>query len=89
MLDVSTDLTLVSSQLGSHVEVLEFDDLRVRVEEVKDSEVAERVALAKEIFDFDESVNEDDLSWGAKVSVGLDRLVTDSTSTRWPTTTAA
>jgi L-arabinose isomerase len=77
MLDVSTDLTLVSSQLGSHVEVLEFDDLRVRVEEVKEAEVTDRVTLAREIFDFDESVNEDDLAWGAKVSVGLDRLVSD------------
>ena len=31
MLDVSTDMTLLPAQLGSHVEVLEFDDLRVRV----------------------------------------------------------
>lgn len=77
MLDVSTDLTLVSTQLGSHVEVLEFDDLRVRVEDVKETEVTERVALAREIFTFDGSVNEDDLAWAAKVSVGLDRLVED------------
>src|SRR5581483_4819413 len=34
MLDVSTDLTLLPTTFGSHVEVLEFDDLRVRVEEV-------------------------------------------------------
>ena len=32
MLDVSTDLTLVSTNLGGHVEVLEMDDLRVRVD---------------------------------------------------------
>ena len=31
MLDVSTDLTLVPAHLGGHLEVLEFDDLRVRV----------------------------------------------------------
>jgi L-arabinose isomerase len=36
MLDVSTDLTSVSAQLGGHVEVLELDDLRVRVEDVTD-----------------------------------------------------
>ena len=77
MLDVSTDLTLVSTQFGSHVEVLEFDDLRVRVDEVTDAQVAERVALAKQIFSIDPSVKDEDFAWGAKVSVGLDRLVDD------------
>ncbi|WNV84617.1 L-fucose/L-arabinose isomerase family protein [Umezawaea sp. Da 62-37] len=77
MLDVATDLTSVSTQLGGHVEVLEFDDLRVRVEEVTDAQVADRVALAGEVFDLDDTVNPDDLAWGAKVSVGLDRLVDD------------
>ncbi|MCU1557485.1 MAG: arabinose isomerase [Microbacteriaceae bacterium] len=77
MLDVSTDLTLVSTQLGSHVEVLEFDDLRVRVDEVTDSQITDRMALAREIFTLDDSVNDDDFAWGAKVSVGLDRLVDD------------
>jgi L-arabinose isomerase len=77
MLDVSTDLTLVPAQLGGHVEVLEIDDLRVRVAQVTDDEVAARVALARELFDIDASVVEDDLAWGARVSVGLDRLVAD------------
>ncbi|WP_291056685.1 L-fucose/L-arabinose isomerase family protein [Herbiconiux sp.] len=77
MLDVSTDLTLVQTQFGSHVEVLEFDDLRVRVDEVTDAEVRERVALARELFTIDGSVDQDDFDWGAKVSVGLDRLVAD------------
>ena len=77
MLDVSTDLTTVSTTFGSHVEVLEFDDLRVRVEEVTDTQVQERMALAREVFTLDGSVNEEDFAWGAKVSVGLDRLVAD------------
>lgn len=77
MLDVSTDLTLVSAQLGGHVEVLEFDDLRVRVEAVTDAEASARVGEAEEIFTLDESVDADDLAWGARVSVGLDRLVED------------
>lgn len=78
MLDVSTDLTSVATQFGSHVEVVEFDDLRVRVEQVTDAQVEERVALAREVFVLDEkTVDEDDLAWGAKVSVGLDRLVDD------------
>ncbi len=77
MLDVSTDLTAVSAQLGGHVEVLEIDDLRVRVAEVTDDQVAERVALTRQVFDVDDGVDPDDLAWGAKVSVGLDRLVSD------------
>ena len=77
MLDVSTDLTLVSTHFGSHVEVLEFDDLRVRVNEVTDAQVKERMSLARELFTIDDSVKEDDFAWGAKVSVGLDRLVDD------------
>lgn len=75
MLDVSTDLTLLPTTFGSHVEVMEFDDLRVLVDEVTDAEVADRMALAREIFTLDDTVVEDDFAWGAKVSVGLDRLV--------------
>lgn len=77
MLDVSTDLTLLPVTFGSHVEVLEFDDLRVRVEEVTDDQVRERMALARQIFTLDDSVVEEDFAWGARVSVGLDRLVED------------
>src|SRR6185369_468535 len=77
MLDVATDLTLVSSQLGGHVEVLEIDDLRVRVEKVTEAETDARVDLTRQLFTLDDSVQEDDLRWGATVSVALDRLVED------------
>jgi L-arabinose isomerase len=77
MLDVATDLTSVSAQLGGHVEVLELDDLRVRVEAVTDEQTQDRVALARQVFDVDASVETADLAWGARVSVGLDQLVED------------
>ncbi|MFJ9786655.1 arabinose isomerase [Amycolatopsis sp. NPDC101161] len=77
MMDVSTDPTLVSGQLGGHVEILEIDDLRVRVEKVTDDETAARVDLAREVFTVDESVVDEDFAWGARVSVALDRLVED------------
>ncbi|QIG39383.1 arabinose isomerase [Microbacterium sp. 4R-513] len=77
MLDVSTDLTLLPAHFGSHIEVLEFDDLRVRVDAVSDADARERMRFAREIFTIDQSVNEEDFAWGAKVSVGLDRLVED------------
>jgi L-arabinose isomerase len=77
MLDVSTDLTLVAANFGGHVEVLEFDDLRVRVDKVTDAETEARKRRAREVFEFAESVNDTDLTWAARVSVGLDRLVED------------
>jgi L-arabinose isomerase len=77
MLDVSTDLTLLPATFGSHVEVLEFDDLRHRVEKVSEAETRERTALARRIFAVDDSVVDEDLAWGATVSVALDRLVED------------
>ncbi|WSQ13920.1 L-fucose/L-arabinose isomerase family protein [Streptomyces sp. NBC_01231] len=77
MLDVSTDLTLLPATFGSHVEVLEFDDLRHRVEKVTEEESRERMALARRIFAVDDSVADEDFAWGATVSVALDRLVED------------
>jgi L-arabinose isomerase len=77
MLDVSTDLTLISTQLGAHVEVLEFDDLRVRLEAVTDHQIAERIDQIHDTFRLDESAEPDDVRWAATVSVGLDQLVAD------------
>jgi len=77
MLDVSTDLTLVSAHFGGHLEVLEFDDLRVRVEKVTDAEVEAKKKEAADVFALDDSVNADDFGWAARVAVGLDRLVDD------------
>jgi L-arabinose isomerase len=77
MYDVSTDLTMVPANFGGHVEVLEFDDLRVRVEQVEDAEVRAKLAETRKVFDLADSVVEDDLVWAARVSAGLDRLVAD------------
>jgi L-arabinose isomerase len=77
MLDVSTDLTLLPTTFGSHVEVLEFDDLRQRVEQVTDTETHARMALARDLFTLDDTVKDEDFAWGSKVSVALDRLIDD------------
>jgi L-arabinose isomerase len=77
MMDVAADPTSVSAQLGGHVEILEIDDLRVRVEKVTDAETSARMALAREVFTVDDSVVAEDFAWGARVSVALDRLVED------------
>lgn len=77
MLDVSTDLTAVSTTFGSQIEVLEFDDLRHRAEQVTDAERIARMDLAHQLFNVDASVSDEDFSWAAVVSVALDRLVED------------
>jgi L-arabinose isomerase len=75
MLDVSTDLTLVPANFGGHM--LEFDDLRVRVDAITEAQVDQRISLARHGFQVDDSVVEEDFRWAAKVSVGLDRLAAD------------
>lgn len=77
MLDVSTDLTLVHAQLGGHVEVLEMDDLRERVNAVDDDQVDQVLTVARDLFDLDASVVDEDFRWGARVAAGLEELVHD------------
>ncbi|SCL26355.1 L-arabinose isomerase [Micromonospora rhizosphaerae] len=77
MLDVSTDLTMVPANFGGHMEVVEFDDLRVRVNAATDEQVRAKMAQAREIFAVNESVVDEDFQWAARVAVGLDRLVED------------
>ena len=77
MLDVSTDMTMVSTHFGGHMEVLEYDDLRVRVEKVSEKEVDGVLDEARSIFEIDKSVVEEDFRWAGKVAVGLRQLVND------------
>jgi L-arabinose isomerase len=77
MLDVATDITMVPAHLGGHVEILEFDDLRVRVAKVADDAVAELLQQVRAMFDLDPSVESDDLEWAARVAVGLGELAND------------
>jgi L-arabinose isomerase len=77
MLDISTDPTLVSSQLGGHVEVLEMDDLRVRVEAATTAEVDAVLERARSVFDVEVSVVPEDLQWAARCAVGLESLTGD------------
>jgi L-arabinose isomerase len=77
MYDVSTDLTLVPAHLGGHVEVLEFDDLRVRVEAVTDDAVAAKLELVDATFELAASVEAEDLQWAVRVALGLESLVAD------------
>ncbi len=77
MLDMYSDFTMHHAQLGLHVEVLEMDDLKDRVDAANDEEVAAKLEETRATFALDESVREEDLDWAARVAVGLDELAKD------------
>lgn len=85
MLDMYSDFTMHHAQLGLHVEVLEMDDLRSRVEAATDDEIAAKIAEIQATFQvvqpgkdrISQPVTEEGLEWSARVACGLDRLVAD------------
>ena len=85
MLDMYSDFTMHHAQLGTHIEVLEMDDLHKRVASVKAKEIKSKISEIKQVFDFaklgrdkiSKPVTEEALKRSARVSVGLDKLVTD------------
>jgi L-arabinose isomerase len=80
-----TDLTVVSAQVGAHVEVLEIDDLGARVAQVGDAEAAAKQDEIRAMFDFADPSSDpiaapvelEQLDRSARVAAGLDRLVAD------------
>ncbi|MBA3826141.1 MAG: L-fucose/L-arabinose isomerase family protein [Ktedonobacterales bacterium] len=85
MLDMYSDFTSVSGQLGSHIEVLEMDDLVKRVQSVTAPQVAAKINELRATFDFAQAARDpiaaeiqpEDLEWSARVAVGLDALAKD------------
>jgi L-arabinose isomerase len=85
MLDMYSDFTAIQGQLGSHIEVLEIDDLVVRVRDASDDEIRTKIHEIESIFDFAEPssdpiaapIEREDLEWSARVAVGLDKLARD------------
>lgn len=85
MLDLYSDFTAIHGQLGSHVEVLEIDDLVARVQAATEEEIREKIREIESIFDVASpsgdpiaaQMGAEDLAWSARVAVGLDALVKD------------
>jgi len=85
MLDMYSDLTMHHAQLGTHIEVLEMDDLQSRMKSISAVEIEHKINEIKAIFDIAEQgrdklsmpVTDAAMQWSAKVSIGLDRLVSD------------
>jgi L-arabinose isomerase len=75
MLDIYTDLTLQSAVFGTHIEMIEVDELSALRHEVCASQIASRVAEICEAFDIEEGCSMVELERAALTSVALDRLV--------------
>lgn len=85
MLDMYSDFTQVHAQTGAHVEVLELDDLVVRVEAAEPAAIARKSEEIRAMFELADpgvdpiadTITPERLDWSARVAVGLDRLVED------------
>lgn len=85
MLDMYSDFTMHHAQLGAHIEVLEMDDLHVRVRGVTDAEIERKIEEIHSVFEIvgkgndkiSQDVTPEALRWSARVACGLDRLVAD------------
>ena len=72
MLDIMTDVTLVSIAFGAHAEILEVDEVSALRAEVSDEDVSRRVAEFHEIFDVQPDCPKEELDRAARTSVALD-----------------
>jgi L-arabinose isomerase len=85
MLDMYSDFTMHHAQLGAHIEVLEMDDLQLRVKAATEKEVAAKIEEIQSTFTImgkgkdkiSQDVTPEALAWSARVACGLDRLVAD------------
>jgi L-arabinose isomerase len=75
MLDVATDTTQVSITFGSHIELLEVDELSAMRDECTAEEIAQRVQLFEEHFAVQSDCAHSELERAARTSVALDRLI--------------
>jgi len=77
MLDIQTDVTLISTTFGTHVDHIEVDELSARRRDVQDVEVNSRLEEFTQVFDIQADCAPEDLAAAARTSVALDRLVAD------------
>ena len=85
MLDMYSDFTMHHAQLGTHIEVLEMDDLHTRVQATTAGELSAKIDEISSMFEIaqpgrdriSQPVTEEGLEWTARVACGLDKLVSD------------
>lgn len=72
MLDIMTDVTLVSIVFGTHVEIVEVDELSALVAQVSDEDTARRVDGFRSMFEVQPDCSPEELHRAARTSVALD-----------------
>jgi len=75
MLDIYSDTTLQCSVFGTHIEILEVDELAALRRDVTASDVAKRLEEFSTTFDVEKDCPAEDLEEAARTSLALDRLV--------------
>jgi L-arabinose isomerase len=75
MLDIVTDVTQLSIAFGTHVELLEVDELSALAAEVDEADIARRVKEFHAAFDVQPDCPVEELRRAARTSVALDAFV--------------
>jgi L-arabinose isomerase len=75
MLDIYSDLTLQSAVFGTHIEMIEVDELSALRRDVSVYGIAARVAEIREVFEVESDCPQLELERAARTSIALDRLV--------------
>ena len=75
MLDIATDLTQVSGRFGTHLEIVEVDQLSALRRDVTDAQTTAKVKEFRDFFDVDEECSPDELERAATTAVALDNLI--------------
>jgi L-arabinose isomerase len=78
MLDIATDLVQVTGRFGTHVELLEVDQLSGLRREVTEQEAADKVAEFRSFFAVDEDCSPAEMDRAAKTAVALDKMVANN-----------
>ena len=79
MLDIYSDLTLQSATFGTHIEIIEVDELAALRREVGEEAIAKRVQEIHAAFDVQPDCAVEELERAARTSVALDSLVQSHT----------
>lgn len=75
MLDIMTDVTQICITFGTHVEIVEVDELSALRSQVSEAEIFQRVADFASAFDVQPDCSAEELARAARTSIALDRFV--------------
>ncbi len=75
MLDIYSDLTQQCAYFAGHIEMLEVDELAALRRDLKEEQIAAKIAEFRSVFDVQPDCPSEELSRAARTAIALDRLV--------------